>query len=297
MKTGIALGGGGAKGFAHIGALRELSKAGIQFGAVAGTSIGALVGAVYASGNLHHLERESIDLKLTDIPSLLSPAWSLSGLFSGKNALELLYELHETATIEELKFPFAAVCVDLNAFQSVIFKSGDLRHAIRSSIAIPAIFTPVAFEKMLLVDGGLIEPLPIQTTRELGAEFVVAVDLFGNHEHPPVTEGEAAQNSRLLNALHYLGTLSSKLPWGERTATRLPSMIHVLERTLALSQRQLADYRLREWPADILIRPNVSDIGLLDFHRAEIAIERGAQAVRDMLPLIKEQLNEVGAEV
>jgi NTE family protein len=300
MKLGLALGGGGAKGFAHIGVLKVLEEAGITVDAVAGTSVGALVGAVYASGNIRHLERESIDITLTDIPLLLSPAWSLHGLFSGKNALDVLSQLLSTELIEDLTMPFAAVSADLNTGRSVVLKSGDLRRAVRASISIPALFTPVLIDDMLLIDGGILEPVPVRHCRELGAEAVIAIDLFGNQDTPPVSDTRRSEKilpAGLQNALNYLKSISSKLPWGERQNSensggrKVPTIIDILEKTLAVSQRQLTEYRLREHAPDITIRPALSDIGLLDFHRGKETIERGMLAAREVLPAIRKCLN------
>ncbi len=300
MKIGYALGGGGAKGFAHIGVIRVLAEAGIHADVVAGTSMGSLVGAIYASGNLSHLEREARDIKLTDIPLLLGPAWSLSGLFSGKNVLEVLSSLLDVETFEELKIPFAALSVDLNTSSRVTLTKGSLREALRASISIPAVFTPVLRENQLLVDGGTLEPLPVETARSLGADLVIAVDLFGS-DLPEKTPGEEPKGAAaaLLSAISYLKTVSAKLPWGGQNEETLrksgptPTLVDIIERTLVVSQRELTQYRLGQHPADVIIRPAVSDIGLLDFHRGALGIERGVEAARDAVPVIKVLLDSL----
>ncbi|MFN8388867.1 MAG: patatin-like phospholipase family protein [Bdellovibrionota bacterium] len=303
MKLGLALGGGGAKGFAHLGVLKIFEEAGVRFDVVAGSSIGSFVGAIYAGGTLKHFEREVLDIKLTDIPLLLSPAWSLSGFFSGENALDMLFAVLEAENIEDLKLPFAAVSVDLETSLPVVFRSGSLRHAIRSSISIPAIFTPVPSEQMLLVDGSMLEPVPIHTARELGADFVVAIDLFGNRgvALEPDRPEEPKKPRSLLNAIQHLKSLSAKLPWGERLISgdvkprSIPTVVEIVERTLAVSQRTLTEYRLKECPPDVLVQPAVGDIGLLDFHRGALGIERGMQAGREALPRVLEALEHAKA--
>ncbi|MCZ6468830.1 MAG: patatin-like phospholipase family protein, partial [Candidatus Dadabacteria bacterium] len=143
MKIGLALGGGGAKGFAHLGVMEVLTEAGIEFDVVAGTSIGALIGAVYVSGNLDKLERFATNIGITDIPFLLGPTWPKGGLFSGKYIEKLFDEFIHLENIEDLKKPFAAVSVDLNKAEVVTFTSGNLKRAIRASSSIPGLFKPV----------------------------------------------------------------------------------------------------------------------------------------------------------
>lgn len=299
MKIGLALGGGGAKGFAHIGVLKALEEAGIRADVIAGTSVGALVGAIHASGNLPQLEERACQISLTDIPMLLSPAWSLKGLFSGKNALELLSELVGVPNIEDLPVPFAAVSSDLNGARPVVLDRGDLRQAIRASISLPAVFTPVRLQDTLLVDGGVLEPVPVQCARErLGATFVIAVDLFGNDGASTALERKRLLDdlfpAGLMSALSYLKTLSAKLPWGNLLAgerERQPHIIDIIDLTLRVSQRHLTELRLKEHPADLVIQPAVTDVSLLDFHRGKPIIDRGVEATRAVLPELLAKLD------
>ncbi len=299
MKIGFALGGGGAKGFAHLGVLKTLEAEGIRADVVSGTSIGALVGAVYAAGNLHLLEQQALAISITDIPRLLSPAWSLSGFFSGKNALEVLSELLDVENIEELKIPFAASSVDLFTSERIVHTSGDLAQAIRSSISIPGIFTPAYYGERLLIDGGTLEPLPVAPARQLGADVVIAVDLFGNScnmETDNSTEAESKAASSLQSALAYLRQLASKLPWSAAQSgvngKPLPTIVEVIERTRGVVQRELTCLRLKEFEADVIIQPVTRGVGFLDFHRGAAVIDEGARAAKAALPRIREVLSE-----
>jgi len=298
MKIGLALGGGGAKGFAHLGVIKTLEDAGLKADVVAGTSVGALVGAVYAAGNLALLEQEALAITITDIPRLLSPAWSLSGFFSGKNVLEVLSEIIDVENIEELKIPFAAASADLFTAERVIHTSGALHQAIRSSISIPGIFTPAFCGDRLLIDGGTLEPLPVEPARRLGADFVIAVDLFGKQCEAPAEENapEAKVASSLQTALSYLRQAAAKLPWSSSTVNGkpLPTIVEVIERTLAVSQRELTCLRLKEHPAEILIQPDTRGVGLLDFHRGAAVMEQGVRAAKEALPEIKAALEARG---
>jgi NTE family protein len=277
MKIGIALGGGGAKGFAHIGVLKTLTAAGIDCDIVAGTSIGALIGALYAEDSLLKVEKEAIKIKLTDIPILLSPTWSRQGFFSGKNVLQKLDSYISSKLIEELPKPYAAVCVDLMNSSIKTFTSGDIRQAIRASIAIPAVFTPVIIDDKILIDGAVLEPVPVDAARMLGADFVIAVDLFGNDE--PVEFNK--EKTPLAEWFHSLN--EQRQP--------IPNMIEIIERTLAINQRSRTEERLKYSKPDIIIRPALSNIGLLDFHEGKNGINMGVRATNDIIPKLRAMIS------
>ena len=298
MKLGIALGGGGAKGFAHIGVLKTLHKHGIKVDIVAGTSIGSLVGAVYAANKLKELEHQTLKFRLTDIPILLSPTWSSSGFFSGKNALELMMKVINVASIEELEKPFGAVSVDLVSGEPVTFSSGNLRHALRSSIAIPGLFTPVRHNNMILVDGGLLNPVPVNVAKALGATKVIAVDLFG--ERQLIRKKRLSPVDlfplELTSALNYFRSIPEMIfkiqqpEIADKEATLSLNLIEVIENTLAVTQQAITKSNLAECQPDVLIRPSLNSIGLLDFHRAEYGIKLGTQAAEKLIPEIKKLL-------
>lgn len=300
-KLGLALGGGGAKGFSHIGVLKTFQDAGIEFDVVAGTSVGALVGAIYLEGNIDKLEQEAERIKITDIPFLLSPAWSIQGIFSGKNALERLSDYVSVERIEELSKPYAAVSVDLKKGSAVIFTEGNIRLAIRASISVPVVFTPVVTADAVLVDGGTLEPVPVAVARSLGADIVVAVDLFGNSETRAQTERSIFDEPEVwpktvATALQYVKSVSDKVPiptWFEEKYGKrglISNVVEVVERTLAVSQKELTMLRLASNPADLLIQPAVSGIGLLDFHRGKTGIELGREAAQVALPKLQKLL-------
>jgi NTE family protein len=165
MKLGIALGGGGAKGFAHIGVLKALVQAGIEFDMVAGTSIGALVGAVYVAGKLPELERISRRYGVKDLPFLLGPTWPRKGLFSGNYIERLLNDIVRVENI--IGKPFAAIAVDLNKAEVVSFTRGICTGLCQHVYS--GLFTPVIDGDRILVDGGVLEPVPVNALRRLGA--------------------------------------------------------------------------------------------------------------------------------
>ena len=295
MKVGIALGGGGAKGFAHIGVLDALGRAGIEFDMVAGTSIGALVGAVYASGNLPELERISRKYGVKDLPFLLGPTWPRKGLFSGNYIERLLGDIVRVQNIEDLGKPFAALAVDLNKAEVVTFTSGNLYRAVHASMSIPGLFKPVIDGDRILVDGGVLEPVPLSALRRLGADVVVAVDLLSNltpvgtaPEKTPVF----AEYIRVLAERFYMeGLIAAK----EREREIAVSIVDIIQRSSIIAQRRLTEYNFRDNPPDIVIDPPLSDIKVLDFHRGESIVDTGRRAAEKAIPELRNILKRAAA--
>ena len=249
-RIGLALGGGGARGYAHVGVLQVLEESGIRPDVVAGTSIGALVGAAYLGGSLAQLTAEMLGIRLHEIPTLLSPSWSLSGLFSGRTVLEKISAHLGTDRIENLPRPFATVAVDIQTGTPTTFSRGDIKKAIRASLSIPGLSTPVMDGERVLVDGGVMEPLPVRATRELGADIVIAVDLFGESlPLPPPAEPKRDQGlaAHLQSAVAYLrarvhGEYETEDTGRAETSTKplaAPNLLEVIERTSVINQRQL----------------------------------------------------------
>ena len=179
-KIGLALGSGSARGWAHIGVIRALAEAGIRIDCVAGTSIGALVAAVYASGNIDSLEEVVLQIDWKQIAYSLDVVFPKSGLIDGKKVAAFIRSQVKQINIEDLPLPFRAVSTDLATGSEVVIKQGDIIEAVRASISVPGIFTPVKKGGTILVDGGLVNPVPVSVVREMGADFVIAVDL--NHD-------------------------------------------------------------------------------------------------------------------
>jgi NTE family protein len=261
MKLGLALGGGGAKGFAHLGILEVFTEAGIEFDVVAGTSIGAFVGAVYISDKLEELKRYAINIGITDLPFLLGPTWPTGGLFSGKFLEKLIDEYIHIENIEDLEKPFAAICVDLNSGEVVGLTNGNLKRAVRASTSIPGLFKPVIFEDKLLVDGGVLESVPDRAARDLGADFIVAVDLLSD-----LSGNETFENGKT------------------------PSIVEVVQRTSILAQRKITEYKFKENPPDILIQPPLSNVKIMDFHHGRSIVEIGREAAKKVLPELLEKI-------
>jgi NTE family protein len=305
MTLGIALSGGGAKGFAHIGVLSVLEKAGIEFSAVSGTSMGAFVGAFYAAGKLRNLEEGAVGIKFRDVPLLLSPTLSKKGFMSGKKIMKFLEESLEKEKIEDLSKRYAAVCADLINGEVVTFTEGDLISAVRASIAIPGLFIPALVNNKLLVDGGILEPLPVRAVRELGSDFVVGVDVItgsigdaevhGKENSPDSMGVDSALNSNYERIESVAKTDENKSIGGKDIKYFFDklSVSSILKRSILLNQKQLISHILERFPVDFLIRPDLTGVGVPDFHRAEHIIEIGKTEAEKIKNELKDMISKV----
>lgn len=278
-RIGLALGGGAARGWAHIGVLRALEELEIPVCAVAGTSMGALVGAFAANAQVEKIELFALGLAARDVgPSLLDLTLPRSGLVEGRKITRLLVEHLGVRRFDQLRLPFRAVATDLLTGAEIILASGDLVEAVRASIAIPGIFTPVARDGALLADGGLVNPVPVSVARALGVEAVIAVDLncfAGPAAHGRLLSAALQQRLNKSVASHWAPVRR----WLEAAAQ--PNIFDVLGHSVRIMEQQIAAFRLRTEPADVLIRPDVGAVGIMDFHCAAPAIEAGYRATLD----------------
>jgi len=306
-RIGLVLGGGAARGWAHIGALRALQEAGIKPDIICGTSIGALVGAVYANGDLDWLEQWVLRLTWQSTIRLLDLRVS-GGLLGGKKVIQLFAARFNGREISDLQLPYAAVATELDTGRETWLQEGSVVEAVRASIAIPGLFTPVWHDGYWLVDGGLSNPVPVSIARAMRADFVIAIDLnsdllsgrdFGGPIHTlPLPEENVPPPA---------GLRRNGKPWPrwlapdpERTSddvrvppapsARVPSILSSIAQSIDIMQVRITRSRLAGDPADILIQPRLGGMSVFDFHRAAPAIAEGRAAVERMLPAIREHL-------
>lgn len=284
----LALGSGSARGWAHIGVIRALEQAGIRPDIICGTSIGALVGAAYGAGEFDRFESWIRSLKMRDVISLLDVSLT-SGMLKGERLMAFFQRHFVDCPIEALKLPFAAVSTDLHTGQEVWLKEGSTIDAVRASIALPGLFSPVWRNERLLVDGGLVNPVPVSLARAMGADVVVAVDLntdiLGRHLAAPVQQKVRSSVGSVWRD-HMPEVLSAFLP-GNHEDEKLPSLIDVLSASINIMQVRITRSRMAGDPADAIIAPALASLGLLDFHKAEIAIEEGMRATEASLPALR----------
>ena len=300
---GLALGSGSARGWAHIGVINELEQISVVPDIICGTSIGALVGGIYLAGQLDtlrdwllQLERKEI-IKYLDIRLL-----SGGGFVEGTRLMEFFHRQIGDLNIEDLPKPYTCVATDLESGREIWFQKGPLLDAIRASIALPGIFTPVHLNDRWLVDGGLVNPVPVSLCRALGAELVIAVNLnqdaLNRHSGPLRYVKEPEDNDDNDGSVEgsLLQRISEELKQrADALVSQLivpkpkiptPGLFDVLAGSIAIMQDRLTRSRMAGDPPDILLTPRVAHIGLLEFDRAAEAIDAGRHSVTSMLPAI-----------
>jgi NTE family protein len=298
-RIGLALGGGSARGWAHIGVIRALADAGIEPDLVCGTSVGALVGAAYVGGELDRLENWVRSLKLQTVVSFLD--FSLGGgLIKGDRLIDFFRDHFVDRDIRELARPFGAVATDLQRGREVWLREGGVSNAVRASIALPGLFTPVQRDGRWLVDGGLVNPVPVSLCRAMGADIVIAVDLnadlLGRHLKPkPARRArnpvEAEPDTLAGTVMARIQNGMSQLGFNHDDGPRPPPMLDVLASSINIMQVLITRSRLAGEPADVMVTPLLADLGLMEFHRAGQAIEAGQRAAEAALPQLQMRLN------
>lgn len=289
--VGLALGSGSARGWAHIGVLRALAQAGIRPDLVCGSSMGALVGAAYAVGELDRFEHWVRHLGLKDVVSFMD--FNLSGgMLKGERLMDFFKRHFADRPIEALDMPFAAVATGLLSGAEVWLRSGSVADAVRASIALPGLFTPARHEGRLLVDGGLVNPVPVSLARAMGADIVIAVDLnsdiLGRHlRKNDLSKDESAERGgdwlqRIQN------NLDAWLPGNEPAEPDLPSMLDVVAASINIMQTRITRSRMAGDPPEVVVTPRLAHLGLLDFHRADEAMAAGQAAMQACLPRLQE---------
>jgi NTE family protein len=287
-KIGFVLGAGSARGWAHIGVLRALTEAGIKPDLIAGCSVGALVGAAFAAGRLDQLEAWALSLDWKRMLKLMDFGLR-GGLIKGKRVREVFREQFVEREFSELAVPFAAVATDLHSGQEVWLREGKVSAAIGASIAVPGLFQPVPHEGRYLVDGSVVNPIPVSLCRAMGADIVLAVDLGSD-----LVGRYAREDDRAPTQTAPRGFISRLLPRNNRASEPQaepesvpPSLLETLMGSINIMQLRIARSRLAGEPPDALLAPRLGHLGLLDYHRAEFAIAEGRETVARMLPAIR----------
>lgn len=299
---GLALGGGGARGWAHIGVLRSLIAAGLEPDIIAGTSIGAVAGASYVTGNLDALEEFATTLTRRRLFGFLDFNFAGSGLITGQRLNARLESYLKDVAIESLDRKFVAVATELGTGHEVWLNKGNLVTALRASFALPGIFRPVQINGRWLIDGALVNPIPVSVCRALGARIVIAVnlssDLFGKggiiHDQEAIAEPTAPEDASLPDgngraAVHLL----HRQIFGRGNGA--PGMSAVMMDAINITQDRIARSRLAGDPPDITIGPKTGGIGLFDFHRASEAIASGAKATEAQLDELRNAVRVLAA--
>jgi len=297
----LVLGSGAARGWAHIGVIRELASLGIKPDLVIGSSVGSVVGGAYASGNLDEFEKWISDLRRVDIIRLLDAKMTGGGFLQGKNLMNAIRKQIGDPKIEDLEIPFACVATELGTGREVWLRDGSLLDACRASIALPGMFAPSRNnDDRLLVDGGLVNPVPVSLARAMGGDIVIAVnlngDIMGRHffvhgSDDDSSEGEAEKQLAKLQEKD-----SSETGWAARMKSGLgvqldsyisslrkkespdPGLFDVIAGSIDIMQDRITRSRMAGDPPDIHITPRLSHVGLMDFDLAAESIKEGRAA-------------------
>lgn len=306
---GLALGGGVARGWAHIGALRALIEADIEPDIIAGTSIGSVVGAAYLAGRLDSLEKWARSLDRRRVIHYMDLSWGGSGLMKGARLVKVLEHYLKGVNIEDFDRRFAAVTCDLRTGYEVWLQQGPVIPAIRASYALPGAFEPVKVDNRYMIDGALVNPVPVSTCRALGAHMVIAVSLNGDAFGPIGSSHEvdfdkdemvepdlpeiAIMAHQSINKLRPDRILLKSLLGGTKPG-KGPRIGSVMMGSLNIVMDRISRSRLAGDPPDVFVAPRIGHIGMLEFTRADELIERGYRAMQHEIPLIRSVLDIIG---
>lgn len=288
----LVLGSGGARGYAHVGVIEELRAQGYQIRSVAGSSMGALVGGVHAAGKLAEYREWACGLRTFDVLRLVDWSWRGGGLIKGQRVIGALRDLVGETNIEDLPISYTAVAVDIDAQREVWFSRGSLFDAIRASISIPTVFRPHCYQGRRLVDGGLLNPVPVTPTLRDLTDATIAVDVNAEAEgvaerETPITRPEIHEPGEAPRAgIGRIGAIWDRFV--EKRATRRvvlrePGVLDLFARSLDVVQETLTRYKLAAQPPDLLISIPRNVCAFYEFQRAAEVIEIGRQRTREAL--------------
>ena len=300
----LSLGGGGARGYAHIGAIREIESRGLEITAIAGTSMGAVVGAIYAAGKLGEFEKWARKLTALDVVGLMDFSVGKAGAIRAERILNVVDGLLEGVQIQDLPIPFTAVATDLLENKEVLFQSGPATLALRASVAIPGVITPVMIDGQLLADGGMVNPVPVAPLANVRAKRIIAIDLARGRISNPF-EKEISEHflSRTVKASREMVTEIAGKPSNRKLAkqlgvdTRIQNIVKPAEETplekiindvprsitsadvmlmsVQTMQQKLTEIEFRKHRPDLVVAIPIDACGALEFHKAKQMIEMG----------------------
>jgi len=303
-RIGIALGSGSARGWSHIGVLKALAEMGIRPGIVAGSSTGALVGAAYANNQQQQLESWVYSLSWKDIANYMDLSVVGGGFIQGEKLLKFARSHTDNPSIESLPISFAAVATELDTGREIWLRDGPLLEAVRASISLPGLFAPVKQDDRWLIDGGVVDPVPVSLCRAMGAEIVIAVNLNGgivgkhsrNKRDMKLKKREENNRIALLervsaqlkNSLHERRDIFLSQLFGENRHT--PGLFDVMAGSLNIMQDRITRSRLAGDPPDIMLEPKLDHIGLMEYDKGEEAIAEGHACVTRMAEQLRSLL-------
>jgi len=306
LKIGLALGSGSSRGWAHIGVINALAELGVEPAIVCGSSIGAIVGASYVAGNLQQLEHWVMTLSRRDVARFFELNLSFNGFVDPERMHQFMteYVCEDGTHIEDLPKVYASVATELKTGREVWFTEGLVTNAVLASMSLPGLFPPLKHQGRWLVDGGLVNPVPVSVCRALGAEFVIAVNLnggiVGKHFVEPHKESGKDEESMLdvltrtiksHSGYWFTNLFNNHSGSGkEQEQEETPGLFDAIAGSVNIIQDRITRSRMAGDPPDLLLTPTLAHIGLLDFFRAKDAIREGRECIQRMTPEIRHSL-------
>lgn len=313
--VGLALGSGGAKGIAHISVIEYLESVDISVDMIAGSSIGAVIGALYCSGNLKRFKEDLLKKNQREMISIIDPVFPKSGLIEGSGCIELLREyIPSDLKIEDLHIPLAITATDYFYGKSVVFRSGNILEAIRASISVPGIFIPVKYRSTFLIDGGVANPLPINIIKRMGAGITIAVNLhpgIKKHKLKNLIKSEIDQmgivvdsrdieiikgNDDFINSAgkrhgNWLDSIENWLGFDkDAQKIKMPNIFEIIARSFDIMELVNTRLMLKYNPPSVLIQPNILEVGTLDFSDVSRIITEGYLACTEVKGALKRRV-------
>ena len=317
QKVALVLGSGGARGLAHIGVLKVLESQNIPIDLIVGCSIGAIVGGAYASGlPVRRIEKIAREAGLRTAGRIMFPSLPSSGFVDGRRVEEFIEGIVGNPLIENVTIPFAAVATNFLNGEEIVLEEGPLAAAIRASTSIPTLFKPARIGNRLLVDGGLVNPLPVDVAFDMGADLVIAVNVTPNVEYLRREGGfmqklaARAKSTVVEKSVLAIGPFSKAaiklgVPFVEQMRpfksnrqsrtlqdTYRPNIMLSAVRAVMIMENEILRLRIERTPPNVLITPKVSGVSLLDFHKADLTIAAGEEAALSVLPALRTLISE-----
>ena len=301
-KIGLVLGSGASRGWAHIGVIEALEKHGIDIGIITGASAGSFIGAAYAGGGLEQVKKFALDMDWKAVLSFLDLAFPRSGFIEGRKVAELIKLFTEVERFEALNIPLIMVATNMRTGQEVRLSKGSVTNALRASMAVPGLLTPKLINNEWLVDGGVVNPLPIDVCRNAGADIVIAVDINSDritrkNKHPEnadwVKNSTKIEKKRLEVIKSWTErfgptgkTVSSKIDQWFSREEHSPHIFDVLGSSINIMQKKIEEMNLQTHAPDVLLAPRLGDMNFFDFDHAERAINEGFKCCEKAIPEI-----------
>jgi len=305
--VGLVLGSGSSRGWAHIGAIEALEEENIPIDYIAGCSVGAYVGAIYASGSLSSLKDFVLRMDGKKVFSYFDVVFPRSGFLNGTKKVKELFSMHTgIEDFSQLNIPLMMVATDLENGEKVVLSSGNLLIALRATMSMPGLFAPTGFKGRWLVDGGLVDPVPVSIARAMGSDVVIAVDLnsglISHNEMKKNKKETPGMNPKNINKHEYGNELMSKLADAYENAgsslksridelrpkeSPVPNIMETVTAAIGIMQERITRVNLAVEPPDILIQPRLGELKMMDFDHVEHAIEEGYTGVKQKMEDIK----------